>query len=87
MRKTQRSDRPNAASPASPSSPSVSATDLKRRGFLLTLGVGGVGAAVVAARSMTGAVVDAEPDAATPSDGKGYAVTDHVKRYYRTMKV
>jgi outer membrane usher protein FimD/PapC len=52
----------------------------------LTLGVGGVGAAAVAARSMTGAAIDAEP-AVTATDGKGYAVTEHVRRYYRTMKV
>ena len=83
MRKTQRSDRPNRAAPVPPSAPN---TNLKRRGFLLTLGVGGVGAAAVAARSMTGAAIDAEP-AVTTTDGKGYAETEHVRRYYRTMKV
>ena len=83
MRKTQRSDRPNPAAPVSTSAPG---TNLKRRGFLLTLGVGGAGAAAVAARSMTGAAIDVEPAAAT-TDGKGYAVTEHVRRYYRTMKV
>jgi hypothetical protein len=84
MRKTQRSDRPH---PDSPASLSADGTNLKRRGFLLTLGVGSVGAAAVAARSLTGAVVDPEPDAATSTDGKGYAVTEHVRRYYRTMRV
>jgi hypothetical protein len=84
MRKTQRSDRPH---PASPASSSAGGTNLKRRGFLLTLGVGGAGAAALAARSMTGTVVDTEPAAATSTDGKGYAVTEHVRRYYRTMKV
>jgi hypothetical protein len=84
MRKTQRSDRPT---PASPAIPSASGTNLKRRGFLLTLGASGVGAAAVAARSMTGAAIDAEPAVTTPTDGKGYAVTEHVRRYYRTMKV
>jgi hypothetical protein len=82
MRKTQRNDRPNPAASVPPSAPSA---NLKRRGFLLTLGVGGVGAAAVAARSMTGAAIDAEP--AVTTDGKGYAVTEHVRRYYRTMKV
>ena len=81
MRKTQRSDRPNPAAPVTPPN-----TNLKRRGFLLTLGVGGVGAAAVAARSMTGAPIDAEP-VVTATDSKGYAVTEHVRRYYRTMKV
>lgn len=84
MRKTQRSDRSNPAASVTPSGPG---TNLKRRGFLLTLGVGGVGAAAVAARSMTGAAIDAEPAVTTPADGKGYAVTEHVRRYYRTMKV
>ena len=83
MRKTQRRDRLNRASPAAPSIPG---TDLKRRGFLLTLGVGGVGAAAVAARSMTGVAIEPETAAAAPGD-KGYAVTEHVRRYYRTMKV
>jgi hypothetical protein len=83
MRKTQRSDRPNPAAAVPPSAPNA---NLKRRGFLLTLGVGGVGAAAVAARSMTGAAIDAEP-AVTTNDGKGYALTEHVRRYYRTMKV
>jgi len=82
MRKTQRSDRPNPAAPVTPPN-----TNLKRRGFLLTLGVGGVGAAAVAARSMTGAAIDAEPAVTPPTAGKGYAVTGHVRRYYRTMKV
>ena len=84
MRKTQRSDRPNPAAPVTPSAPG---TNLKRRGFLLTLGVGGVGAAAVAARSMTGTAIDAGSAEAAPADGKGYAVTEHVRRYYRTMKV
>jgi len=83
MRKTQRSDRPNPAAAVPPSAPNA---NLKRRGFLLTLGVGGVGAAAVAARSMTGAPIDAEP-VVTATDSKGYAVTEHVRRYYRTMKV
>jgi hypothetical protein len=84
MRKTQRSDRPHTAPSASPA---ATGANLKRRGFLLTLGVGGVGAAAVAARSMTGTAIDADPAEAAPADGKGYAVTEHVRRYYRTMKV
>ena len=84
MRKTQRSDRPNPAAPVTPSAPD---TNLKRRGFLLALGVGGVGAAAVAARSMTGAAIDTDPAAATAAGGKGYTATEHVQRYYRTAKV
>jgi hypothetical protein len=61
------------------------ATNMRRRGFLLTLGVGGAGAAAVAARSWTAALpVESGPDAA--ADGKGYQATDHVRRYYETAK-
>ena len=57
----------------------------QRRNFLLALGAGGAGAAIIAARSLSGGSV--APDAAaTPAD-KGYAVTDHVRRYYRTAKI
>jgi hypothetical protein len=53
---------------------------------LLALGAGGAGAAIVAARALSGGAV--APDAAVPSpESKGYAVTDHVRRYYRTAKI
>jgi hypothetical protein len=84
MRKTQRSGRSNPAAPPIRSAPGA---NLKRRGFLLTLGVGGVGAAAIAARSMTGTAIEAEPAATTSDESKGYAVTEHIRRYYRTAKV
>ena len=84
MPKQLRTDRRNTPYRMPPVSLS---TNLKRRGFLLALGVGGVGAAAVAARSMTGAAIDVEPAVTTPAGGKGYAETEHVRRYYRTMKV
>ena len=57
----------------------------QRRNFLLALGAGGAGAAIVAARALSGGSV--APDAAVPSpESKGYTVTDHVRRYYRTAK-
>jgi hypothetical protein len=56
----------------------------QRRNFLLALGAGGAGAAIVAARSLSGGSV--APDAAPVPEGKGYTVTDHVRRYYRTAK-
>ena len=43
----------------------------QRRNFLLALGAGGAVAS----------------DAAVPPEGKGYAVTEHVRRYYRTAKI
>jgi hypothetical protein len=62
-------------------------TDTRRRGFLLALGLGGAGAAALAARSLSGVVPNAT---ATPEDaavkGAGYQATDHVKRYYETTK-
>jgi hypothetical protein len=56
----------------------------QRRNFLLALGAGGAGAAIIAARSLSGGSV--APDVAAP-ESKGYAVTDHVRRYYRTAKI
>jgi hypothetical protein len=61
-------------------------TNLRRRGFLLTLGVGGAGAAAVAVRSLSAGSVAAEP-AVSASDDGSYAATAHVKTYYRTAKV
>lgn len=84
MRSVKRNDRSN---PAVPETKPSRRTDLQRRGFLLTWGVGGVGAAVVAARTLGGDAIEPgaarEPDADSP----GYAMTDHVRRYYRTAKV
>ncbi len=56
-----------------------------RRKFLATLGVGGAAAATVALTRQ-----GAEPEraaAATPPQGKGYQLTEHVRNYYRTAKV
>src|SRR3954451_23511301 len=63
--------------------------DLKRRGFLLSLGLGGAGA-VAAAAAAIGAAAAAEPAQAGPSDGTedgGYQVTEHVRNYYRTTRL
>ncbi|MEP6997499.1 MAG: formate dehydrogenase [Betaproteobacteria bacterium] len=83
MRKTQRSDRLNPAAPATNAAPG---TNLKRRGFLLALGAGGAGAAAIAAQKIS-RTIEPAGTAAAPADGKGYSVTEHVRRYYRTMKV
>jgi hypothetical protein len=81
-----RSKRPGDHSSTREVTPSApSQARLQRRHFLLTLGAGGAGAAIVAARALSGGAV--APDAAVPPEGKGYAVTDHVRRYYRTAKI
>ena len=76
-------DTPDRASPVSMS------TNLKRRGFLLALGAGGASVAVVAARELSGGVV--QPLNATAAvevaTAGGYTATDHVRKYYRTTKV
>ena len=57
----------------------------QRRNFLLALGAGGAGAAIVAARALSGGAV--VPDTAPTPESKGYTETDHVRRYYRTAKI
>ena len=82
-----RSKHPRDHSRAREAAPSAAPqTRPQRRNFLLALGAGGAGAAIVAARALTAGSV--APDAAQePSpEGKGYTVTDHVRRYYRTAK-
>ena len=82
-----RSNRRNVpATTSSPSEDPRSRTNVRRRGFLLALSAGGAGAAALAARSLTG-VAPQTDGAAAAEDGKGYQVTDHVRRYYRTAKI
>jgi hypothetical protein len=69
--------------------PDVSPTpraNLRRRGFLLTLGIGGTGAAAVAVRGLT-TPVTVNVAVETVSDEGGYAATAHVKQYYETTKL
>lgn len=62
------------------------APSAKRRGFLLALGAGGIGAAAIAARSLPGAAPAGTSAGAEVPSGEGYRMTDHVKRYYQTAK-
>jgi hypothetical protein len=82
------SSSPRNTRPVVPSRPESAprAPVSKRRGFLLALGAGGIGAAAIAARPLKGNAPAAarDPDAAS---GDGYRVTDHVRRYYRTAKI
>lgn len=58
---------------------------MSRRKFLAAAGVGGAAAAVVA---VTGQNEKAKPDGTeAATQGKGYQVTAHVRRYYETTKI
>ena len=81
-----RSKQRNVATTQAPSSEGSSATNAKRRGFLLALGVGGAGAAALAARSITGVAPGAEANDVSATTSQGYQLTDHVKRYYDSTK-
>ena len=83
MRSVKHEDGHNPALPAThPSRPA----NLKRRGFLLTLGAGGAGAAAVAVGALPAATLSAAtPDSA--ADDGGYAATAHVQSYYKTAKI
>jgi hypothetical protein len=83
MRSVKHEDGHNPVVPAT--NPSRS-TNLRRRGFLLTLGVGGAGAAAVAVRSLSAASVTHDTVAPAADDG-GYAATAHVRTYYKTAKI
>ena len=83
MRSKHPGDRPSTREVTNTATPQ---TRPQRRNFLLALGAGGAGAAIVAARALSGGAV--APGTAVPSpESKGYAVTDHVRRYYRTAKI
>jgi hypothetical protein len=64
----------------------TSATDPRRRRFLLTLGVGGAGAAAASIAALP--AVAAEDPAKTDSDSDArYRETTHVRDYYRSAKL
>ena len=81
-----RSNQRNVATTQSPSTEGSRTTNAKRRGFLLALGVGGAGAAALAARSITNVTPSAEATDPATAAGQGYQLTDHVKRYYHSTK-
>ena len=64
---------------------SSAAANLRRRGFLLTLGTGGVAAASAALKPITDAQQELQEPAAQA--GQGYRETQHVRDYYRTTKI
>jgi len=63
-------------------------TDLKRRNFLFSAGVGGAGAiAAVAGGAAMLQPPAAVPAAKPPLTDSGYQATEHVRNYYRTARV
>jgi hypothetical protein len=61
-----------------------------RRGILAAVGLGGAAVATVAVlpRQAADVQVHAEPEGRTkPEKGGGYALTEHVKRYFKTTLV
>ena len=83
MRPVKHDDGLNSAVPATTPLRHI---NLKRRGFLLTLGVGGAGTADVAVRSLSAGSLTTDAAGSAADDG-GYAATAHVQTYYKTAKV
>lgn len=61
-------------------------TNLKRRNFLLTVGLGGAGAAAGAIGGKAMLAQTVEPPAKEASS-EGYRLSAHVQNYYRTARV
>lgn len=61
-------------------------TNLKRRGFLVSVGLGGAGAAagVIGGKALMDKTAVA---AGKPAAEKGYRLSEHVQNYYRTTRV
>ena len=67
--------------PERPSQPA----NLRRRGFLLTVGTGGAATVAVALKPLSQTVPGAPVAEGAPS--QGYRDTQHVRDYYRTTKI
>ena len=80
------SDQRKPSADASSSQHPRSGTNARRRNFLLAVGAGGAGAATLAVRSLGGLAPQSD-NAVDGDSGKGYQLTDHVRRYYGTAKL
>ena len=58
-----------------------------RRKFIATLGLGGAAAAATVVLSQQAAPVKRAAPARDRSQGAGYQLTEHVRKYYRTTQV
>ena len=59
----------------------------RRRGFLFSLGAGGIAAAAAVLKPVSEAVPEAALSPPAPEPGAGYRETSHVRDYYRTTKL
>ncbi|HQR50573.1 MAG TPA: formate dehydrogenase [Methylophilaceae bacterium] len=63
-------------------------TNIKRRNFLLGLGLGGMGAAVALLTGKPATAPETEADTAeAPPASKGYRLSQHVQTYYRKARI
>lgn len=64
-------------------------TSLKRRSFLISLGLGGAGAAagVIGGKSLMEKQAATGGEQESDKKSKGYRLTEHVKNYYRTTRI
>jgi hypothetical protein len=60
---------------------------LSRRHFLAVAGLGSAGAAVAVVAATQPAPAVAAKDAPDGQKQKGYQVTEHIRKYYRTARV
>ncbi len=60
---------------------------LSRRNFLIAAGVGGAGAAAAVVAGTAGEGVQPVVAAVTPPEVKGYHVSEHINKYYKTTLV
>lgn len=64
----------------------MATTNVHRRKFLTAVGLGGAAAAAAAVAARRGAE-RREPEPGAGRQDKGYQLTDHVRKYYRTTQV
>ena len=64
----------------------ISSLQLKRREFLLTLGLGGAAAAAAVGGRLITAATDDDQEKKQPAS-QGYRLTGHVQNYYRTPRI
>lgn len=67
--------------------PKPPSAQLRRREFLLTASLGSIGAVAAAVATHSPPAAEAAPAAAPDDAGRGYQLTDHVLRYYRSTRI